>query len=188
LIVVDPPVEIVGRRRIDVIRETWSFTRATVKGLDHDQWTRAVDHPSVDDVGELARIFAMRLLDGVRGWRRTAVERLDATVGWGPIETADEIRRRAATIIAFYRNIPESEWTVPRRSGMSVLESTERSAFDTCVMLDALLPPLGISYDPPCLPLAHQYALDELTERVTDLHDAAHPIDLIRLAVALPRC
>jgi hypothetical protein len=71
---------------------------------------------------------------------------------------------------------------------MSVLESTERSAFDTCVMLDALLPPLGTSYDPPCLPLAHQYALDELTERVTDLHDAAHPIDLIRLAVALPRC
>lgn len=187
---VDPPIEIFGRRRIDVIRETWSFTRATVKGLDADQWTRSVAHPSADEVGELARIFAMRLLDGVRGWRRSNAERLDATVGWGPLATADEIRRRASTIIAFYRKIPESEWTVPRRSGMSVLESTERSAFDTCVVLDALLPPLGIWYDPPCLPLAHQYALDELLERGIEprieLPDATHPIELVRLAAVAP--
>ena len=181
----DEPIDIRGRRRVDVIRETWSFARATTKGLTERQWTAVAIHPDTGDVGGVARLLATRLADAVNGQRRPARERLDATEHWTPFGTAAEIRRRAATIVAFWRNIPESGWTVPRRSGLSVLEGTERLAFETCVLLTAMLPPLGMEFDPPCLPLAHRFALDELDEYGTGRlrrSTVMSPTDVILLA------
>jgi hypothetical protein len=171
------------RERIDALRQSWRLAVVSVRRAGPEAWAA----PSGRDgwaLGAVARHLAAVFDDVVSGSRRSTDERLAATDGWDPDQVAGDVQGRAATIVAYLRQVPEERWAEPRSDGLTLDESLDRLAFVTWVHLDHLGPLLEAGARIDCEPWAARWAVDELAERGVDVTGRDAP-DLIRTAWSL---